>query len=191
MDRIAVRYTIDGWSVDVRRRELWHARDSLQGRFAADRANQDVLVALGLVLFAMGDLPQAGRYWWLTERFDEDARAARAAFNKRYGANAAAVLHALPRPTHPELYPDSVRIRLEELVRAYADEGGRWSEQHWRDPAAPPQDAYYVAGDVAWSRRDRLRIGLIAGVVFVATMGVWAVGLIAIVAWIVRRGPSS
>ena len=56
---------------DVDAGRLWKARDRLQGCLRAEPANQDVLDMLGAVWFAMGDLPQAGRHWWLTEREDE------------------------------------------------------------------------------------------------------------------------
>ena len=116
---------------DVDAGRLWKARDRLQGCLLAEPANQDVLDMLGAVWFAMGQLPAAGRHWWLTERDDEKAATARAAFYERFGHRAHEVLRALPRPAKPEHYPVSVRGRLEELVTAKAD-GHGWHPSDWK-----------------------------------------------------------
>ena len=117
---------------DVDAGRLWKARDRLQGCLLAEPANQDVLDMLGAVWFAMGDLPAAGRHWWLTERDDEKAATARAAFYERFGHRAHEVLRALPRPAKPEHYPVSVRGRLEELVTAAKADGHGWHPSDWK-----------------------------------------------------------
>jgi hypothetical protein len=115
---------------DIGRGRLWKARDRLQGHFVETPADQVVLDLLGSVLYAMGDLPQAGRYWWLTERDDEAARAARAAFHERFGSRSGLVLRALPKPGVPEAYPATVAKRLSRL----ADQaGGPLDVWGWKD----------------------------------------------------------
>lgn len=115
---------------DIGRGRLWKARDRLHGHFAETPADQVVLDLLGSVLFAMGDLPQAGRCWWLTERDDEAAHAARAAFHERYGSSAALVLRALPRPGTPDQYPASVEARLARLADTASGPLAAWG---WKD----------------------------------------------------------
>jgi hypothetical protein len=75
---------------------FWKARDRLQGALRADPANQEVLGLLGEVLFAMGDLPAAGRYWYLTERSGEDVNSAHAALIEKAGANSDRLLVEIP-----------------------------------------------------------------------------------------------
>lgn len=111
---------------DVERGRLWKARDRLNGLLIESPTDQDVLDLVGSIWFEMGDLPQAGRYWWLTERDDERADRAREAFHERFGRYPGGILTALPRLTHLELYPSPVRARLEELVTAATSDGRRW-----------------------------------------------------------------
>ena len=117
---------------DIDAGRLWKARDRLQGHLRESPADQVVLDLLGSVWFAMGDMPQAGRHWWLTERKDENATAARDAFYERFGSDARGVLRALPRPARPEHYPESVRVRLEALTAAANAEGIGWRPDDWK-----------------------------------------------------------
>lgn len=100
----------------------WKALDRLRGLLVQFPADQELLSRIGELHYAMGELPEAGRNWWLTERDDDAAHAARAAFHERYGNTAPAILAALPRTAAPELYPPIVRDRLERL-RATATVG--------------------------------------------------------------------
>ena len=72
---------------DIKEGRLWKARDRLHGLLQADPSNQEILGQLGEVCFRMGDLPQAGRYWYLTERSGEDVDLAALAFEERFGRN--------------------------------------------------------------------------------------------------------
>lgn len=166
---------------DIEAGRLWKARDRLQGHLSELPADQVVLSMLGSVWYAMGDLPQAGRHWWLTERDDGHAVAARAAFEERFGRNARNVLRALPRPAKPEQYPESVRERLESLAMAAdADTIG------WRPSDGEPVDDESVDWDLEWSRSRRHRFaeiiaGLVVGVLTVigaAVVVVWIYGIL-------------
>jgi hypothetical protein len=163
---------------EVARGRLWKARDRLRGHLRDDPANQDVLDMLGAVHFAMGDLPEAGRHWWLTDRDDESARSARVAFEERFGTDAEAVLRALPRPARPDRYPPPVRARLEEVVAAAGIPLATW---RWARPAAERLP------DVRRPPSLRSRIG-VAGppIAFVALIALLLIGLATIVGWVLE-----
>jgi len=165
---------------EVEAGRLWKARDRLQGHFRDDPANADVLDMLGAVHFAMGDLPLAARYWWLTERDDEHAVSARSAFHERFGTRAANVLGALPRPAAPEHYPPGVRARLEALVAAATDEGVRWGPSDWR-----PLPGAGTSGDAGRrhqpSKLAQLRVTLLLG----GVVALMIIGVISVVGWLI------
>ena len=165
---------------DVDAGRLWKARDRLQGCLRAEPANQDVLDMLGAVWFEMGDLPQAGRHWWLTERDDEKAATARTAFYERFGHRAHEVLRSLPRPARPEHYPVAVRGRLEELVTAAKADGLDWQPSDWK-PTPSEWESEGYGEPYTRSIRDRVtEIAVIGGF-----LGVLLVGLATVVAWVV------
>ena len=97
---------------DLAAGRAWKARDRLLGALPAHGADQELLGLLGEVFFAMGDHPQAGRFWALTERDDEAARVARAAFEERTGGLVARQL-VVRAPL--ETYPPAVATRLRAL----------------------------------------------------------------------------
>jgi hypothetical protein len=182
MDRITVP---DSWRLarireDIDAGRLWKARDRLQGHLNDAPADQVILDLLGQVWFAMGDLPQAGRHWWLTERDDEPARLARAAFTERFGDQPVGILRALPRPAPPDRYPASVAARLDALAAAIKAAGVRWEPSPWK----------WVDGEAdGWSAYEPTfvdRYGAVIGVV--ATIGLAAlvvIGLATVLGWIV------
>jgi hypothetical protein len=149
---------------DVDAGRLWKARDRLQGCLRAEPANQDVLDMLGAVWFAMGDLPQAGRHWWLTEREDEEATTARTAFYERFGHRA---------------HPVSVRGRLEDLVTAAKADGLDWQPSDWK-PTPSEWETEGYGEPYTRSRRERVtEVAVIGGF-----LGVLLVGLATVVAWV-------
>jgi hypothetical protein len=73
---------------------------------------QDVYILLGRVLFEMRDYARAGAAWLLTEHHGADVATATAAFHKRFGNDAGAIL-SLVKPHAPsEDYPPAVQERL-------------------------------------------------------------------------------
>lgn len=162
---------------DVAAGRLWKARDRLHGHLIETPADQDLLDMLGAIWFQMGDLPQAGRYWFLTEREDEAAIEARTAFYERFGHQAPQVLRALPRPTRPELYPTTIRERLEDLARGL-EPPFVWSHPGWY---AADVDG---RADTALPRQPLVeRLGIWA--IVVSFVAVILVGFVTIVGWIV------
>ena len=162
---------------DIDAGRLWKARDRLQGHLRESPADQVVLDLLGSVWFAMGDMPQAGRHWWLTERKDENATAARDAFYERFGSDARGVLRALPRPARPEHYPNGVRVRLEELVTAANADGIGWRPSDWK----PIQDESAGWDDDPSGRREAFLVVLAFGAIIVLII----IGAITVISWIV------
>lgn len=116
---------------DFEHGRLWKARDrllglrSIQGE-APHIPEQQILDLLGEVFFAMGDLPQAGRYWFLTERSGPDMDEALAALFARYGGNAA-LLRVLPFDKHVSKYPAVVQERVDSLDVDHDDLKRRWA----------------------------------------------------------------
>lgn len=122
---------------DIEQGCLWKARDRLAGLLSGHEAaphipEQEVLELLGEVFYAMGDLPQAGRYWFLTERSGEDVDKALAALFARYGRKAV-LLQALPFRRHVSEYPAVVQQRVDSLEVDSADLKRLWAV----NPAGP------------------------------------------------------
>jgi hypothetical protein len=149
----------------------WEARDRLTGFLANHPTDQSTLEFLGELCFLQRDLPAAGRYWYLTSRDDESARAARSALEERCGNRAANIISVVkPRaPIHE--WPPPVQQRLRALQAEAHREGFRW------DPAA--EDAPSTEVPAGW--RARLEEGAILSLFFVLLIGVWAVGLVTLV----------
>lgn len=137
---------------ELDRGRLWKARDRLLGKLADQPANQDILGLLGDIHFAMGDLPQAGRYWWLTDRDDDRADAAAKAFYERFGTAEIDVLRALPRPTIAHAYPPSVRDRYEALIAAARESGHDWK------PPVRHRPAHHVDVETAMREYEPTRL---------------------------------
>ncbi len=101
---------------DIDAGRLWKARDRLEGLLRTAPEQQDALRLLGEVCNRMGDLPAAGKYWYLTEDCGGEAGAeARLAFEERCGRSAAQMLRALPVKPPLDRYPQAVRERIAEL----------------------------------------------------------------------------
>jgi len=100
---------------DIAAGTLWKARDRLHGAFKSDPANQEVLNLLGQTLFDMGDLPAAGRYWYLTTTESEESERARRALGDRYGHNDTQIALALPVRAELDEFPPDVKARLSDL----------------------------------------------------------------------------
>ena len=137
----------------------WKARDRLLGALPAHGADQELLGLLGEVFYAMGDHPQAGRFWALTERDDEAARLARAALEERTGGLVARQL-VVRAPL--EAYPPAVADRLRALgVQPRLPRGSAAQAERQR-PVGEPLPAGARA---------------VVGALVTATLGPWLVGV--------------
>ena len=110
----------------MRAGRLWKARDRLVGVLRVDPANQWALDQLGSIYFRMGDLPQAGRAWFLTPRTGPEWEAAESAFYERYGGTPAQVVAALHVRAAIERFPAAVQERLRLLQRGLSADGRVW-----------------------------------------------------------------
>jgi hypothetical protein len=119
----------------MRAGRLWKARDRLVGVLRVAPANQWALDQLGTVYFRMGDLPQAGRVWFLTPKDGPEWEAAEAAFYERYGRKPGNVVAALNIRAAMERFPPKVRERLRTLQERLKAEGRFWEP---RDHESPP-----------------------------------------------------
>jgi hypothetical protein len=111
---------------DMRAGRLWKARDRLVGVLRAAPADQWALDQLGTIYFRMGDLPQAGRVWYLTPKTGPEWEVAEAAFYERYGKTPSHVIAALHVRAAIDRFPPEVQERLRTLQRRLAAEGRFW-----------------------------------------------------------------
>jgi hypothetical protein len=159
---------------DVKAGRLWKARDRLVGVLRVAPANQWALDQLGGIYFRMGDLPQAGRVWYLTPRQGSDWEAAEAAFYERYGRTPANVVAALHVRASIDKFPPEVQERLRTLQRRLERDGRFWDPKD-RAPSSPSPTSF----------RDRL--GAAAAALIVALILVaLGVGLYNIVLYLVH-----
>ena len=162
---------------------LWKARDRLQGHVRHDPSDQQVLDLLGSIWFVMGDLPQAGRYWFMTSRDDESVALARDAFFERFGGDPLEILRALPPRIEPDRYPHLVRKRIDDLVAACGSPHGWWT------PKTGDDDAWRPVAPATHSRSTRRGMDALLSAVMTAVVVVvlasLVVGLATIVGWIV------
>ena len=144
-----------GGALDRAREELhrdrpWKARDRLQGLLTRDPADQDVLGLLGQVCFEMRDLPEAGRYWPLTDRDGPDAAAAREALLDRYGHAPVPLIQHLSVRAPISAFPPAAQERLRALQRDAAETSGfRWEPGARRAPALAPESDPWLGRAVA------------------------------------------
>ncbi|HVM16514.1 MAG TPA: DUF6584 family protein [Gaiellaceae bacterium] len=160
---------------DVAAGRLWKARDRLEGALANAPADQEVLVLLGEVHHAMGDVPAAGRHWFLTERSDAQAEEAIAAMRERH-PTPSALFAALPVKAPLEAYPPAVRERLEEILR---DDDVRWAAPRKAATARRPAGGGGGLGWVGAAAVTALVLPWLLGVVALAYL-LWR-----LLAWLV------
>jgi tetratricopeptide (TPR) repeat protein len=116
----------DRVKADLEAGRVWKARDRLLGVLRVDPSNQWAHEQLGDVYFRMGDLPQAGRAWFLTTKSGADWERAEAAFYERYGKTPSGVVAALKVRAAIDRFPPAVQERLRTLQRRLEVEGRFW-----------------------------------------------------------------
>jgi hypothetical protein len=138
---------------------------------ASDPTNQQMLTLLGEICFRMGDLPAAGSYWFLTDAHGEDVNAAHTALLERH-RGPVALFNALPLRAPLEAYPEGVQARLRPVLNEAGPVVGKWSRKFGRvsGPDAPPG----VGAPT----------GIGMGVILVAVVGPWLVGVGAVI-WLI------
>ena len=93
----------------------WKALDRLQGMRRTAPADQAVLELLGRVRADMGELPDAGLAWFLTDGDDPRREEAFAAMRERHGNVTADIARKL-KPLAPiEAFPPGAQARLRDL----------------------------------------------------------------------------
>lgn len=167
---------------DLAAGRLWKALDRITGAVAACPSDQAVLELAGEVFFEMGDLPRAGAYWFLTEKDGPEVESALNALKQRHGAGALGLIAALPVRAGIDAFPPKVRERLSQLQQeAKRSHRYNWNPQPRRkgESTRQPKSSSAVVGTMA-------RLVLVT-----ATVGVWSIGLTAIiyvvVPWLVDR----
>jgi hypothetical protein len=149
---------------DLAAGEPWRARERLNGAFANDRGNAEIIEMLGEVYAQMGDLPAAGRWWYLSAADDGRHDEARAAYEARHGHRAEEIRGQLPRFGPDLTLAASVLERLEAI-------GWEPTVPDAQEPAATEQTVLGRASDALF----------LTGLVL-ATAGIWLVGLV----WLIQ-----
>lgn len=125
----------------------------------------------------MGDLPEAGKYWYLTERSGSEVDAAVAALHAKYGAGSRGLASSLPVRADVGDFPPSVVSRLRPILRDH-----RYLKHAWRT-RGKPRAASQPTNEGFWAK-VRLALGIAALVA--VTVGIWLVGLGALL-WFALR----
>ncbi len=156
---------------DLEAGRLWKARDRLAGVLRVDPTNQWALDQLGDVHYRMGDLPEAGRAWFLTARTGPEWDAAEAAFYERYGNRPANLVAALRVRAPIDRFPPAVQERLGLLQRRLKAEGRFWEPR--------------VSVVAPVSAKRSLMSGALGGAVVILLLGALLIGLVSIVGFVI------
>jgi hypothetical protein len=109
---------------------LWRAKEILSGSIPNSGYDCELFEKLGIVLLEMGDLPEAGRFLFLSGRRMETYDEAIQIFLSKHSNNPRSLFASFPRVAKLVAradYPDTVRARLKELG----------FPEHLRNPRAP------------------------------------------------------
>ena len=109
---------IDRARADLDRNELWRARQRLEGFVSSRGYQRDVVELLGDVCHRMGDVPNAGRYWFFTPVDSETKKNAIAVFISCYGKQPSQLFSQLPRRLRQyreSAFVPEVRERLQAI----------------------------------------------------------------------------
>ncbi len=119
---------------------LWRAKEILQGAIRSQSYDVQLFEMMGTVLLRMGDLPEAGRFLFLSGVRRDEYREAIEIFLSRHRRKAPQeFVHVLPRKARLRTvseYPDEVAQVLREIgfPKTVTDENGRvYQPRDWRD----------------------------------------------------------
>ena len=158
---------------DIKIGRLWKARDRLTGSLRNYPANQELLTLLGEVYFKMGDLPEAARYWYLTERAPSDMEPALEALASRYGPGPEGLARALRVRAELDEFPPVVTERLKTIQRAVP-----WTTRSWG------RKERITAERLRSTWKQKLGEAATVAAVLIFLVGVWLAGVVAILRWI-------
>ena len=150
---------------------LWKARDRLHGVLKTAPADQETLELLGTIYYEMRDLPNAGRYWFLTDKAGAEVDEALAALHERHPFPD--LLDHVPARAPADQYPPAVRVRLEELKAKAAERGVGWKSGQVTHAPPPKTEGMGV--------RDVLTVGAL----LVLGPGLWLFGIASAIHWLV------
>lgn len=166
---------LDRVQQEIANDRLWKARDRLLGLFATFPTSQEVLELLGEVFYKMGDLPEAGRYWYLTECSDELVQDAVHTFRERCGSNPCIMLKQLPIREHLEKYGPVALKRLQELLHQCPEDKRPMVKSYL------PSEELDEMCESKWSIwRDRI----VSSISLILLIGPWIVGFFTIAIWL-------
>jgi hypothetical protein len=103
---------------DMARGEPWRARSRLTSLVVSTPYRAEALALLGEVCHQMGDVPEAGRFWLLSDAEGEHVERAVRVFAELHKGKARQLIAQLPRLTRldsVEAYPPSAQRRLQAL----------------------------------------------------------------------------
>lgn len=164
-------HTLEKAEREMARGNLWRAKEILQGSIPNSGYQCDLFEKLGIVLLAMGDLPESGRFLFLSGRRKPEYEQAIGVFLTKYRKDLRTLFQTFPKVARLSAlsdYPDRVRMDLAEL--GFPQVGKRDLR---RVSSAHPGD--HTTAVVGW-----LVIGLI---LFVMFMGI--IKVIEIIRWFV------
>lgn len=131
--------------LDKARRELdhgnlWRAKEILQGAIRSENYDAELYEMMGIVFLRMGDLPEAGRFLFLSGvRKDEYLEAIELFLSRHRGKEAHEFVRSFPRKGRLRTvseYPDEVAQVLREVgfTGKVTDEDGRvYTPRNWKD----------------------------------------------------------
>ncbi len=151
---------------DIAAGRLWKARDRLRGAFVTCPADPEVNRLLGEVLYEMGDLPEAARYWAMTDQADPRFEAAYSALQERHGGDPVAVASAIPVRAKLDELPPVAQQRLRALKASADAKAGRAVDLGWeRKPNEKPPPV-----ERRWLNRLGDAVGAVVALAFVAAL---------------------
>lgn len=118
---------------DLEAGRRWKALDRLQGMRSTAPADQAVLELLGRVRADMGELPEAGLAWFLTDGDDPRREAAFAAMRERHGRVPMQMAQKVKPRAPIEAFPPGAQARLRELQADLGQVGISWDPGVARD----------------------------------------------------------
>lgn len=162
------------------------ARDRLQGMKNTFPDSLEILELLGDVYFRMGDWPEAGHYWFPTERTGADVELALRAYHERFGADASPRLRRLLARLPKEKLGPVGATRINTVLAKPPRAAEQLPHQKCRDPE-PPRLPRQL-----WRERIRywaaLIILLVPWMAGLFTLGLWlAARAFPSIGWLLRK----